>query len=180
MAGEKLRNFSFILEGKLAGSAHPVFAAEDEGQIVDLLRQAGIGAVVSLDERGLNGLILRDSGIEHLHLPVPDFHSPSPEQIERFAAFVDAQTKAGRAVLAHCHAGVGRTGTMLACYLVSQGANPRDAISQVRAKRPGSVETYAQEDAIYAYYRSLPARENPPPSDAEPGGAASGETDKTP
>lgn len=44
-----------------------------------------------------------------------------------------------------------RTGTILACYLVSQGYKAGAAFDEVRAKRPGSVETKSQEDSIKAY-----------------------------
>jgi atypical dual specificity phosphatase len=155
MAAEKLQNFSFILEDKLAGSAHPIFAASSESELAEVFREAGVGAVVSLDERGLNADALREGGVEHLHLPIPDFQSPSMEQIRDFVDFVDANAEAGRPVLAHCHAGMGRTGAMLACYLVAQGMDPREAITRVRTMRPGSIETYGQEDTIYAFFRTL-------------------------
>jgi atypical dual specificity phosphatase len=165
---ETLRNFSYIVDGKLAGSAHPGFGFSSAEALVAALRAAGVGAVVSLDEAGLSAPVLRDSGIEHLHLPVPDFHPPSLGQIAQFVAFVDANAQAGRATLAHCHAGIGRTGTMLAGYLVAHGADPREAIAQVRTKRPGSIETYAQEDALFAFYRSLESASAEGPGGSEP------------
>ena len=46
---------------------------------------------------------------------------------------------------------LGRTGIILACYLVSQGSNADRAIKEVRDKRPGSIEKEEQEKAIGAY-----------------------------
>ena len=43
-----------------------------------------------------------------------------------------------------CAAGIGRTGTILAAYLMSKGIPLDDAISQIRKLRPGSVESTAQ------------------------------------
>ena len=61
-----------------------------------------------------------------------------PERRER-------QRGRGIPVVAHCRAGFGRTGTMLACYLVTQGFHAEQAVASVREKRPGSVETPEQE-----------------------------------
>jgi atypical dual specificity phosphatase len=52
---------------------------------------------------------------------------------------------------------MGRTGTMLACYLVHRDTDPRAALAQVRHHRPGSVETWAQELAVYEYAAHLRA-----------------------
>ena len=52
-------------------------------------------------------------------------------------------------VCVHCRMGRGRTGVMLACYLIKYYCqHPSTAILNVRLKRPGSVETYGQEYAV--------------------------------
>ena len=55
----------------------------------------------------------------------------------------------------HCGAGMGRTGTMLACYLVGKGYSFQDALAHVRQRRPGSVETLEQEGVIRDYAEYL-------------------------
>jgi atypical dual specificity phosphatase len=52
-------------------------------------------------------------------------------------------------------AGLGRTGTMLACYFVKKGMPAPAAISHVRRIRPGSIETPEQADTITDYARRL-------------------------
>ena len=69
--------------------------------------------------------------------------------------FISKAIAAGRPVGVSCGAGLGRTGTMLACYLVSNGLDAEKAINEVRAKRPGSIETKAQSDAVHAYAGQL-------------------------
>ena len=62
-------------------------------------------------------------------------------------------------VVAHCFWGRGRTGTMLACYLVKdEGIDPQEAISRIRDQRPYSVETYEQEDAVINYADHLKSK----------------------
>jgi len=88
---------------------------------------------------------------DRAHLPVADFTPPSPAQLDRGAAAIAEAIAAGERVAVHCGAGKGRTGTLLACYLVYQGLAADAAIARVRAVRPGSVETRAQAAAVKAY-----------------------------
>ena len=89
-----------------------------------------------------------------LHIPVEDFQAPEPGQILDAVHFIEEEIAKGGTVVVHCAAGLGRTGTILACYLVSQGETPEAAIQRVRAFRPGSVETDEQEMAIRDHYLS--------------------------
>jgi len=58
--------------------------------------------------------------------------------------------------MVHCLAGLGRTGTLLACYLVKyQKTSADDAIQKVREERPGSIQSYPQEEMIFQFAKSL-------------------------
>ncbi|MFP4248204.1 MAG: dual specificity protein phosphatase family protein [Armatimonadota bacterium] len=132
---------SWIIEGELA--AFSAFALGD----LDVLEEEGICAIVSLTESAPPELI-GAARFRTLHLPIEDMTPPEREQIERFVEFVDRHSGDGCAVGVHCLAGLGRTGTMIACYLVTRGRSADDAIEEVRRKRPGSVQTELQEQAI--------------------------------
>lgn len=146
-----LRNFSWLEQGVLAGMARPTGTPNDLHE----LKQAGIDAIVSLTEMPILPSLLSEFGFAYRHLPVPDFCAPKQEQIEEFVAFVKGMKKESKVVVVHCAAGMGRTGTMLSSFLVSEGTSARDAIETVRLLRPGSVETPEQERAIYEYERTL-------------------------
>lgn len=143
-------NFSYILPGRLAGMARP---GVERPLAADLrfLRAEGIGAVVSLPVTPIDEAAVTGAGLGFLHLPVADFTPPSPEYIDRFVRFVRERNDAGEAVAVHCTAGLGRTGTLLACFLVAEGLPPDDAIARIRRERPGSVETPEQEEAVRSY-----------------------------
>jgi atypical dual specificity phosphatase len=132
---------SWIIDDEIA--AFSAFALGD----LDALADAGIGAIVSLTEQVPPELV-GERRFPMLHIPIEDMMPPEREQIERFVRFVDRQLEEGRAVGVHCLAGLGRTGTMIACYLVTRGRTPDDAIAEVRRARPGSVQTDTQEQAV--------------------------------
>jgi atypical dual specificity phosphatase len=79
--------------------------------------------------------------LTELHLLVRDFTAPTLAQLERGIAAIEQAIANGRKVAVQCGAGLGRTGTLLACYLVNQGLGPDEALARVRAVRPGSVST---------------------------------------
>ena len=148
-----LRNFSWVIDGRLAGMAIPsgAYRGSLRGGTSELERDAeeltnhGVNAVVSLTHQALAPDVLKTFGITTLHLPVEDMTRPTREQIDEFISFVD-QTDGG--VVVHCAAGIGRTGTMLGCYLVWNGLPADQAISRLRRLRPGSIETPDQEWAV--------------------------------
>ena len=117
------------------------------------LAERGVSVVVNLHERGHDPERLARYGLTEIHLPVPDFTAPTADQLTRGVRAIDRALVAGQRVAVHCAAGLGRAGTLLACYLVSTGLEPTAAIARIRAVRPGSVETAEQQAAVEAFAR---------------------------
>lgn len=136
-----LVNFSWVREQQLAGSAYPSPAA------CAAMAEAGVGALLTLTERPLGEV----EGLVQHHEPWPDFGTPGLDQLARCVAWIDAQLAAGRPVAVHCLAGMGRTGTVLAAWLIAHGLSADEALAEVRARRPGSVETRGQERALHEF-----------------------------
>lgn len=88
-----------------------------------------------------------------------DETAPRQAQVDEFVAFVDEMLAQGgpcrepgrTAVLVHCGGGYGRTGTMLACYLVSRGWGAEGAMAEARARRPGSIVPRVQQVCVVEY-----------------------------
>lgn len=137
-------NFSWIVDGRVAGMARP-----RPGDL-PWLRAQGVTAVLSLTESRPDL-----AGFDVHHIPVVDMTSPTLEQLREAVGFIRRVVDGGGAVVTHCTAGMGRTGTILAAYLVGEGFPVEEALRRVRELRPGSVETAEQEDILGAYAASL-------------------------
>lgn len=90
-------------------------------------------------------------GLHWIHLPIRDVDVPD----ERFLTGwntagpeVHRRIASGERILIHCRGGIGRTGLVAAQILIERGCSARDAIHRVRAKRPGAIETRAQEKYV--------------------------------
>lgn len=128
--------------GKVIACAYP------RGRHLRRLVGAGVRIVVNLHPRSHSAALLSALGLEQFHLPTPDFAAPSLDQLRRG---VSALRSATGAVVVHCGGGYGRTGTLLACMYVADGQAPDEAIAQVRAERPGAIETVSQEAVVYTF-----------------------------
>ena len=123
-----------------------------------IMADNGIDLLISLTGGIPNPDVLADFEIDLFHLPVEDFHPPTLEQQIEFVEKTARRLAEGGRVGVHCAAGIGRTGTMLATYLVHLGSSADEAIARVRELRPGSIETMAQEKAIREYQEYLQRR----------------------
>ena len=139
---KKPTNFSWFIEETLAGSGMPT--THDE---LEWVLKQGVKSIVTMTENALP-----ESWVEYvnyLHVPTTDLTSPDMDKIDTAVDFIHSRINNKEPVMVHCAAGMGRTGTVLACYLVKyQKYSAKDAIERVRTKRPGSIQSEVQELAI--------------------------------
>jgi atypical dual specificity phosphatase len=144
-------NFSWLEKSKIAGCARPVTEAE-----LKAVKEQGVQAIVSLTGTPLSPNVVSRLGFEYLHSHISG--APSIEQLDHIIQFVERENAHSKPVLVHCGEGKGRTGTVLAAYLVYHGLSADEAIRMVREKRPGSIENLEQENAVREFEKHLKKR----------------------
>ena len=146
---KKPTNFSWLIEGHLAGSGIPT-SFDEFGWLLD----QGIQSIVTMTEQPLPDEWVQDIG--YLHVPTPDLTAPDMDRIDSAVDFIHEQIKSDQAVMVHCAAGMGRAGTILACYFVKyEKFSAGDAIKKIRDQRPGSIQSKVQELAIGFYEKHV-------------------------
>lgn len=82
----------------------------------------------------------RNMAVEHHRLPIPDLGTPPLAQVSDILDAIDAAIAAGQRVYVHCWGGIGRTGTIVGCYLVRHGMTGPQALTEIARLRQGTPD----------------------------------------
>ncbi|GAB4499314.1 MAG: protein-tyrosine phosphatase family protein [Anaerolineales bacterium] len=155
-----LPNSYWILPGQFLAGAYP-HTSED----LQTLIQAGINFFVDLTEPEEGSLpqyahtlkmLARPLGTRfwHQRIPIPDMSCPSPQVVRAALTAIHTALSLQRRVYLHCYGGIGRTGTIVGCYLVQyQHISGEQALEQIRAWRrdtPNGYRTSPETEAQHA------------------------------
>lgn len=142
--------FAWLVPGRMAGTPMPgVVNAIDHD--LALLRRCGITALITLTERDLPQEPLARHGLKNLHLPIRDREPPTVAQIQMLLKRMEVLLQRGEVLAVHCLAGIGRTGTVLAAWLVREGLTATEALRRVRLIDHQYVQSKEQEEFLQAY-----------------------------
>ncbi len=105
----------------------------------------------------------RGMKVRYARLTIGDYGLPSRERMQEILDEIDAALNKNRKVYVHCWGGVGRTGTVVGCFLVRRGETPKNALAQVNqlfrsrptsAFHPRSPETDEQAQFVLEWRES--------------------------
>jgi len=139
------KGFSWIVPGMLAGCPMPGVSAPIDYDL-DLLVGMGITVLITLTEEDLYQGELKAAGLRNIHLPIYDREAPSLNQMHMLLLRMQKLLEQGEVLAVHCLAGIGRTGTVLAAWMIKEGGLAAvEAIRRLRLINPSFVQSEVQE-----------------------------------
>lgn len=141
--------FVWVEKGMLAGSGLPA----SRGQ-VEWLAKSGIRSILTLTLEPFPSAWADGLGITLGHVPMQDHEPPSIRAMDEGVQFIMGQIEEKKPVAVHCLAGEGRTGCVLAAFLIkTKNLSADEALAALRKIKAGFVE-WRQEKAVYDYASS--------------------------
>ncbi len=116
---------------------------------VETILGLGVTCFVDLTEAGELKPYLLPDHVQHHRLSIPDYSTPTPDHVRRILDTIDAALVEGHVVYVHCWGGIGRTGTIMGCYLVRHGMVGDAALETIsRLRGRCSPETEEQFNLV--------------------------------
>jgi protein-tyrosine phosphatase len=133
--------------GPLLAGGYPGGASDEQTRRrLRALLDVGVGAFFDLTAAGEYGLARYDHVLRELapsvswsRHAIPDFGVPSVHELEQVLVALDDAVADGLLPYVHCYGGIGRTGTVVGCYLVRHGRSGREALDLIADWRRGCV-----------------------------------------
>jgi atypical dual specificity phosphatase len=147
--------FSWVVPDMIAGCPMPGVSAP-MGYDLDLLANIGITVLITLTEEDIYQTELAAAGLSNVHLPIYDREAPSLSQMHMLLLKMQKLIAEGEVLAVHCLAGLGRTGTVLAAWMIKEGGlSSEEAIRRLRLINPGFIQSAVQETFLAEFENDI-------------------------
>ena len=146
----------WVRPGQLLAGEYPGSKSDREArQKLARLLDAGVTLFLDLTESGEYNLepyahfltepsLRRNGHAIHRRRPIRDGGTPSVEEMCSILDTIDAALEEGHTVYVHCWGGIGRTGTVVGCYLVRHGMDAVAALDEIARLRAGTPDGWKE------------------------------------
>ena len=134
------RSYWVVSNKLLAGEIPAAKTAEETIEKIKALADCGISVILNLmeaDETDSSNqpfyeysLHLQPFGMQMIRLPIEDLSVPTVAEMNEILATIDRCNAEGKAVYVHCWGGIGRTGTVVGCYLLENNMATTENVIQ--------------------------------------------------
>ncbi|KAL9658082.1 hypothetical protein ABK040_012996 [Willaertia magna] len=165
---------SHYVTSNIIASQRPSSRLIREFKIIEQFKEKKVTAILNLQERGEHPFcgdgIIEKSGfsydpendimrnkINYYNFAFTDMSIPDIDQVMSIMHVMQLEIEKGGTVIVHCHAGLGRTGLIIACYLLysKKFKIANEAISFCRRNRPNSIQTKSQTEYVSYFHNYL-------------------------
>ena len=145
----------WLIEGHLMAGEYPGAPTEDQARVkLAGLLDIGIRSFIDLTET-IDPLdpyedvlrdVARENGLDVVYkrIPIRDMSIPTTERMTQILERIESEMTAGRPVYFHCWGGIGRTGTVVGCWLVEEGLTGAEALRRIAELRRGTPDGRAR------------------------------------
>ena len=130
----------WVEPGRLLAGEYPGASVEaDALPRLAAFAAAGVTSYVDLTEEGelTPYSSLLPDGVRYRRMAIRDFNHPTARDMAKMLDLVDDELARGEVVYVHCWGGIGRTGTVVGCWLVRHGLSGIEALRRVAELRVG-------------------------------------------
>ena len=174
----------WVIPGLFLAGEYPGAKNQEEArQKLENLYHAGIRHIINLMEpdetdhsghpfhsyEGVLKEIARQQGsdISCSRYPIKDLHTPAPDHMVEILHVIDTSLDKREPVYVHCWGGIGRTGTVVGCFLIRHGLAARqnvlEAIANFRKNDPKAYRTSPETSAQVKFIRNWTRNKTAPP-----------------